>query len=233
MAVRHVLADLAAAAEDVGLPALALEAMGGVDVERRVASGEAVDLVFAASGALARLSADGHVDPASATPLVLSQVAVAVRDEGVAAADAPVAPGGAFATAFPDAAAVRAALAAAPRIGYSTGPSGTALLEKVAAWGMTDELDGRFVQARPGVPVARSLAAGEVALGFQQLSEFVGAPGVRILGVLPADCAIDSVFSGAVATASGDRAGAARLLAFFASDATAPLRLARSFSLPG
>lgn len=103
----------------------------------------------------------------------------------------------------------------------------------IQEWGLADELDGRLVQARPGVPVARSLADGDVDLGFQQLSELVGAPGVRILGVMPPDCAIDTVFAGAVATTATDPAGAARLLAWLASDATCALRTDRSFGIPG
>lgn len=67
-------------------------------------------------------------------------------------------------------------------------------------WGLRDEL--QLVQARPGRPVAALVAAGEVDLGFQQLSELVGQPRIRILGVLPPDCAIETIFAGAVATSS-------------------------------
>ena len=71
------------------------------------------------------------------------------------------------------------------------------------------------------MPVAVSLAAGDVDLGFQQLSELVGQPGVRILGVLPPDCAIDTIFSGAVTAASVDPMRAADVLGFFVATAAA------------
>lgn len=226
MATRHVLADLTAAAVAAGLAAVDVESVGGVDAADRVAAGEQLDLVFLASGALERLAADGHVDAASLVPLVLSQVAVAVPS---GSADPAVRPEG---PAFADADGVMEALRHAARIGYSTGPSGTALVRMVDDWGLTDTVGDRLVQARPGVPVAKLLADGDVDLGFQQLSELVGQPGVRILGVMPADCAIDTVFSGAVAATATDAAAAGQVLAFLASDAAAELKTAHSFGVP-
>jgi len=226
MATRHLLADLVTAAAAAGLSAIEVESVGGVDAAERVAAGEPLDLVFLAAGALERLAGEGHVDAATVTPIVLSQVAVAVpagHDERGAR------PKGA---AFADAAALRDALRAAGRIGYSTGPSGVALVRMIEQWGLVDELGDRLVQARPGVPVARSLADGDVDLGFQQLSELVGQPGVRILGVMPDDCAIDTVFAGAVATASADPGLAADVLSFFASDAAAAIKADHAFGVP-
>ena len=228
MATRALLADLAAAARDAGLPSVEIESVGGVDAEARVAAGEQLDLVFLASGALARLAVGGHVDEATVTPIALSQTAVAVPSDAVATATA-TAPGGA---AFADATALRAALRAAGRIGYSTGPSGTALVRLIEEWGLAEELGGRLVQARAGVPVAASLAAGDVDLGFQQLSELAGYPGIGILGVLPPDCAIDTVFAGAVAAASSHPGPAAKVLAFFASMETRAIVEAHSFEVP-
>lgn len=225
MATRHLLGTLAARATDAGLGALEIESVGGVDAARRVAGGEEFDLVFLAADALERLAAAGHVDAASVTPLAVSQTAVAVPDAGRGAvADGP---------AFADAAGVRAALQAAGRIGYSTGPSGTALLALIEEWGLSAELGDRLVQARAGVPVARLVADGEVDLGFQQLSELVGQPGIRILGVLPPDCAIDTVFAGAVAAASTEPDAALEVLASFAAPEAASVVRAHSFDLPG
>lgn len=226
MATKAVLADLAAQAENAGLSSLEIESVGGVLAADRVAAGETLDLVFLQSNALAKLSASGHVVADSVVPLLLSQVAVAVPS----GEDAPAArPEGA---AFADAEGVRDALRAASRIGYSTGPSGTALIAMIDEWGMTPEIGDRLVQAQPGIPVAASLAAGEVDLGFQQLSELVGQPGVRILGVLPDDCAVDTIFSGAVAATAQDAGAAQAVLDAFASVDAAEIKIARSFGVP-
>jgi molybdate transport system substrate-binding protein len=226
MATRQVLTELLTAAADRGLPAVELESVGGVDAAARVAGGEDVDLVFLAIGALKKLAASGHVDDATISPLMLSQTAAAVRAPGAESAARPDGP------AFADAGELRDALRSATRIGYSTGPSGTALVSMIDEWGMSDEVGERLAQAKPGVPVAKSIAAGDVDLGFQQLSELVGQPGIRILGVLPEDCAIDTVFAGAVATASASPARAADVLAFLGSDAGALITLRHSFGLP-
>lgn len=224
MATRLVLAAVLEAARGTGLPAIELESVGGVDAAKRVASGEPFDLVFLAEDALDRLAADGHVT--AVTPFVLSEVAVAVPSDGAAAASAPDGP------AFPDADGLRDALRAATRIGYSTGPSGTALVRMIADWGLSDELGDRLVQARPGVPVARLLADGEVDLGLQQLSELVGAPGIRILGTLPPACAIDTVFAGAVATTAEDPDAAHAVLAFLGTDEAREIARAHHFAVP-
>lgn len=226
MATRHLLGDLFAAASAAGLPPVVLTSVGGVDAAARVADGEPFDLVFLADDALRRLAADGRVAADTVTPLVLSQVAAAIPAGG----EEPAAR--AEGSAVPDTAGLRAALRAADRIGYSTGPSGTALIRMIEAWGLKDELSPRLVQARPGVPVATLLARGEVSLGLQQLSELVGQPGIRILGVLPEDSATDTVFSGAVATAAADPVGAAALLAFLTSAEAAPVKAAHSFAAP-
>ncbi|KRB38409.1 substrate-binding domain-containing protein [Microbacterium sp. Root180] len=226
MATRSVLADLARAAALAGLPTLQIESVGGVDAAHRVAGGEAFDLVFLAEPALRGLADAGHVDAATLVPLFVSQVAVAVPSR---APDEAAAPQG---SAFRDAREVRAALRAARRIGYSTGPSGTALIDMIARWGLTDELGDRLVQARPGVPVARLLAEDEVDLGLQQLSELIGAPGIRILGTLPADCAIETVFAGAVASVSNVAAAGRELLDFLRSPGAAPVITGHSFSVP-
>lgn len=226
MATRLLLADLMAAADDAGLGHVEIESVGGVDAAERVASGEEFDLVFLASGAVAKLAERGHVVAASVTPLVLSQVAVGVpsgSDSPAAAASDP---------AFPDAAAVRDAIQAASTIGYSTGPSGTALVAMIEGWGLSAEVSERLVQARPGIPVAQLLAGGEVELGFQQLSELVGSPGVTVLGVLPEDCAIDTVFSGAVAATSSAAEEAAAVLAFLGTDPAREIARSHHFAPP-
>lgn len=221
MATRHLLAELAESAERAGLPRLEIESVGGVNAAARVAAGEHVDLVFLAIDAIERLAREGHLVSGSVTPIVVSTVAAAVPEPGPERASQPEA------AAFTDAAAMSTALRSAHRIGYSTGPSGDALCELLEVWGLRDEL--QLVQARPGRPVAALLATGEVDLGFQQLSELVGQPGIRILGTLPPDCAIETVFAGAVATSS-TTPGAADVLACFAGPEAIDVKRGHAFT---
>jgi len=205
MATRQVLADLAAAWQAQGGAAVAIESVGGVDAARRVQAGEeAFDVVFLASDAIDRLQAAGRVAADGKVDLMRSSTVAAVR------AGAP----------HPDIGtedALRAAVLAAPSIGYSTGPSGVALQALFARWGIADEVKQRTVQAPPGVPVGTLIARGEVALGFQQRSELIHVEGIDILGPLPADIAIDTVFSGGVVAGTPHADTVRRLLAFMAS----------------
>ena len=212
MATRALLAELARMHAVAGGTPVALESVGGVDVARRVQAGEPFDLVFLAADAIAKLIASGHALADSRVDLVRSQVAVAVK------AGAPV-PG--IATEL----AVRQAVLSATSVGYSTGPSGTALLALFERWGILAEMQGKLRQAPAGVPVAAMVANGEVALGFQQRSEMIDAPGIQVVGDLPAEIAIETVFSGAVCSASkrGDEARA--LLSEFAAPAHAAIKL--------
>lgn len=207
MATRQLLNELAAAYLLHGGATASVESVGGVDAAKRVAAGEPFDFVVLASDAIDKLVAGGHAVAGSRVDLVVSGVAIAVR-AGAPRPDVGSEP------------ALREAVLAAPTIGYSTGPSGTALLQLFERWGITARVRDKLVQARPGVPVGSLVASGEVALGFQQLSELVNLPGITVLGGMPDGAAIDTIFSGAVCAASGQAEAARALLAFMASDAT-------------
>jgi molybdate transport system substrate-binding protein len=207
MATRALLAELAADWQRRHGTAVQLESVGGVNAARRVAAGEPFDLVVLASDALAQLAAAGHVQAAHAQDLVRSAVAVAV-------------PAGAPRPDVGTQAALRAAVQGAGRIGYSTGPSGRALLKLIDRWGLAEALQGRLVQAPPGVPVGQLLAQGQVDLGFQQLSELMHLQGITLLGPMPPGCEIDTVFSAATTAAAPDDTVLA-LLHWLAAPATA------------
>lgn len=216
MATQALLADLAAACERDTGTVLRFESVGGVDAAARVRSGEAFDLVVLADAAIAQLQAGGLVD---STPLELGASAMAVA-----------APAGVERPDVGSVEALRDALLAAPRIAYSTGPSGTALLMLLERWGLTDRLKPRLVQARPGVPVAALLAAGEAQLGFQQFSELQGQPGIALLGPMPPGAEVVTRFVGAVAAASQQSHPARAALEFMSAPARDAIRRTHGMS---
>ena len=210
MATRQVLADLAAgyAASAPGAGPVQIESVGGVDAARRVVAGEAFDVVILASDAIDKLMTAGHLRPGSKVDWVHSGVAVAV-------------PAGAPLPDLSSEDAVRAAVLAAPSISLSTGPSGVALGKLFERWGIAEQIAPRMVQARPGVPVGSLVAKGEVALGFQQLSELLHVQGIQIVGPLPPTIQITTTFSAGVGALSQQVDAARSLLAYLASPAAA------------
>lgn len=204
MATRRILAELADAFTQRTGRALAIESVGGVDAARRVAAGEAFDLVVLDAAAMDRLMAGGHLLPGSRVDLLRSEVAAAVR------AGAP----------RPDLgteAALREAVLAAQSLGYSTGPSGVALARLFERWGIAEQIAGRIVQAPPGVPVGTLVAQGAIALGFQQRSELNDLPGITVLGPLPPPVQIVSTFSAAIGAASTQADAVRGAIEFMAS----------------
>jgi molybdate transport system substrate-binding protein len=200
MATRALLAQLVAEFEQRGGPPVVIESVGGVDAAKRVQAGEDFDLVILAADAIDRLIDQGQLLPGR-VDLARSGVAAAVR-QGAAPPD------------ISSVDALKRAVLEAPRIGYSTGPSGTALLELFKRWGLHEALAPRLLQAKAGVPVAAMVATGEVALGFQQLSELMGAPGITLVGPLPEAVQITTVFSAGIGVRSRQIDAARAFLSF-------------------
>lgn len=187
-----------------------LQALGGIEVARRVAQGEAADVVVLARDSIDTLVAQGHLRADSCRDLMRSLVAVAWPS----------------AQPRPDLSsleALRQTVLAARSIAYSTGPSGLALMDRLAQWGLLDRVRDRLVQAPPGVPVGQLLAQGQAELGFQQRSELMGLPDIA-WALLPEPAQIVTVFSAAV-TAASRQAQAARQWIDFCASASADLQL--------
>ncbi len=212
MATKALLADLVALYEkqSPGVQ-VKIESVGGVDAAKRVQAGEPFDGVVLASNAIDKLMAEGHLVAGSRTDLVLSDVAVAV-------------PAGQPLPDIASEAALKAAVLAAPTLGYSTGPSGVQLAKQFEAWGIAEQIAPKLVQAKPGVPVGALVAKGEVMLGFQQLSEMLGVAGITVVGPLPKAVQITTVFSGGISATCQQPQAMRDLLNFWHSAACDALK---------
>jgi molybdate transport system substrate-binding protein len=208
MATRHILADLARDYETRWGTPVEIRSMGGVDAAKLVRAGEATDIVVLASKVMGALEAEGHLVKGGARPFARSEIGIAVRK-------------GSPLPRIENEQAVNQALLDARRICYSTGPSGDHLKALCEKWGLADTVLARALVAPPGMPVATLVANGEADLGFQQLSELIGQPGVEVAGPLPPEIQAVTVFSAAVASTSSDPEAARVLVAFMVSPETA------------
>ena len=241
MATRQILHELTATYSRNTGRAVEVQSVGGVDAARRIRAGEVFDIVVLASDALQALSDDGFVAgdsirefarsptamavgarprgpsemPVGARPRGPSEMAVGARARGPG--DMPV---GGLHPAPCDEDAIKALIASVQRIGVSTGRSGTGIAMLLTRWGMLDPAARWIVQAAPGVPVARLLANGDADVGFQQLSELIGQPGIEIVGIVPEALQPMTVFACGLGRAA-DGIGAHALQRALVSDATA------------
>ncbi|MGE0288041.1 MAG: substrate-binding domain-containing protein [Bradyrhizobium sp.] len=207
MATRQLLAELAGAYRQRTGKSVAIESVGGVDAAKRIRSSEKFDVVVLAADAMQKLEADGFLKPGSRAGLAESSIAVAVR-------------AGSKRPNLSSETTTKAAVLAAQSVGYSTGPSGTHILKLLEKWGVDPKDAKRVVQAPPGVPVGTLVARGDVELGFQQLSEFLGVAGIEVAGLLPGEIQSVTLFACGVGAQAGNEAGARDLIGYLTSPET-------------
>jgi len=188
MATKAVLTQLTQSYKAMTGVGVEIESVGGVDAAKRIQQGEKFDMVLLASDAIARLRDAGSVIANSPHDWVQSEIAMAI-------------PTGAASPLIKDEATLKAAVLDSSSISYSTGPSGVYLEKLFERWGVLDSIKARLVVPPPGIPVGSLVAKGEVALGFQQMSELISLSGISILGKLPQDVAFITTFCAAIPSA--------------------------------
>jgi molybdate transport system substrate-binding protein len=181
---------------------------GTLDVQKRIAAGEAYDLIIMAGPAIDDFIKSGKIVPGSRVDIARSGVGVAVR------AGAPK----------PDigsAEALKQTLLAAKSIGYSAGPSGdyfsNVLIQRL---GIADALKPKMTQVR-GAPVATAVAKGEVEIGIHQVAELMPVPGIDIVGALPPDLQTTILYATGIATMAKAPDAAAALAKVAAAESAA------------
>lgn len=182
--------------------------VGMVDIRKRMAAGDTVDLVSGSAALIDELLGSGTL--VNKVELARSGVAVAVR-KGAPRPD------------ISSADAVKRAILAARHVGYSSGPSGEYLAKWFGKVGIADALKGKTTQTPPGVPVGGFIEKGEFDLGFQQMSELLPFKGIDIVGPLPPDLQLITTFALGIHAKAREPKAAQAFIDFLTSNEAGPV----------
>ena len=194
---------------------------------RRVAAGEAFDVLVITPAALAQLVQagkvlDGSKNEGATRRLARDAIGVAVKNG----------------SAVPDISTVNAfqnALLAARAVAYidpaAGGSSGIYLSQLFDKWGMADRIKAKAVLV-PGGLVAQRVVDGQADIAIHQISEILAVPGATLVGPIPAEIQNYTVYAGGVSAAGADPAAARALLDMLAGPAAAAVLKSKGMEAP-
>jgi len=187
----------------------------------KLLAGEPCDLVILTQALVDQLIGGGHVIAGSQTPLGVVKTGVAVK-AGETAPDVTTA------------AALKAALLAARGVYFPDPVKATAgihFMKVLQALGIAEALAARLRSFPSGATAMREMVqAGEAGLvGCTQVTEILYTPGVQLVGLLPSEFELATVYTAAVCSAAREPQAAADLIRLLASPETAAIRSAGGF----
>jgi molybdate transport system substrate-binding protein len=187
----------------------------------RLREGAPCDVVVLTASLIEVLRAEGAMETDTIAPLGVVRTAVAVR-AGDPKPDVH------------DRATLAAALEAAGEIHFPDPERATAgvhFAHVLARLGIADAVAHRLRPAANGAEAMAALArsAASQPIGCTQASEILYTPGVALVGALPGDLGLATVYSTAVATHARDAGLARRFAVSLAGDEAAALRRAGGF----
>lgn len=171
------------------------------ELVRRINAGEPFDILAAPPPVLDTMIKAGKLNAGTRTLLVRSDVGVGVR------AGAPK----------PDistVAAFKQALLNAKSIAYLPTPGVPQVLERL---GVADAIKSKSTVPETDI-VSELVAKGEVELGIVVMSQLLTTPGVDLVGPLPDDIKVTTIFGGAVSASSNVPDAARALLQFLRTE---------------
>jgi len=200
--VKSALEELAPAFERETGDKLVISFGLAAALKRQIEGGEAFDLAILTSSGIDDLAKQGKVDVHSRASIARSGVGIGIK-QGAPRSD----------ISTPD--ALKRTLLAAKSIAWAKeGASGTyfaGLLERI---GIAEQMKPKAVLAASGAEVGKLVAGGQVQFGVILVNELMAAPGVEVLGPLPAALQNYTVFHAGVGAGSKNLAAAKALIEF-------------------
>lgn len=182
-------------------------------VKARIRAGEPADLVLVARSIAEDLAGEGHLSRASIYDVTHSGIGVAIR-QGAPRPDIGTTE------------AFKQMLLASRCVVYtdpaSGGASGVHFATVIDRLGIADAMRSR-TRLNVGTYNAELVARGEADIAIQQIAEILPVAGVELLGPLPADLQLSTVFVAAIGNTARHPAAAHALVELFRSRAAAPV----------
>jgi molybdate transport system substrate-binding protein len=178
-----------------------------LDLGKRVAGGEAADIVVSSPAVIAELTKAGKVRADGQMHLGRVGVGVVVRE------GAPL----------PDVSSIQAlktSLLGAEAVVYNTASSGTYIDGMLKKIGVFDQIQGRLIRLWDGTAVMHHLMDGKAKeFGFGGITDILGYrdQGLRLVGPLPAEIQNNANYSAAVISTAPDPDSAKAFMAYLAS----------------
>jgi len=197
-AVKTALEELAPQFEKATEHKLTITFGTAAGLKTNIENGETFDVAILTAGAVDDLIRQGKV--AARTDLVRSGAGVAVR-KGAPKPDISTTD------------AFKRALMAATSIGYvEQGATGIYLKGLLERLGLAEELRPKIKLLKTNA--AQAVANGEVEIGMTQISEILPFPGAELVGPLPAEIQLNTVFPAGLGASARQPDAAKALIAF-------------------
>jgi len=205
--LKAVIGALAGAFERASGHKLAIVFAPPTAVKERIAGGEAVDVAVLSAALIDDLIGRGKLAAASRVALARSGLGIAIR-------------AGATRPDIGTVEAFRRTLLAARSIVCGDpaggGASGIHFRKVIERLGIASEVMAKAI-VNSGSYNAEIVARGDAELAVQQISEIVPVKGAELLGPLPGDLQLITVFAAAIGTGAGEPKAAQELIAYLAS----------------
>lgn len=199
-------------------------AFGAVGTMRdKLLAGEACDVVILSDALIKDLEQKGHVVAGSARPLGRVDTGMAVRQ-----GTAPL--------AMADSAQLKAALSQAagfyvPNMEKST--AGIHIAGMLKKLGLFDALKDRIHEYPNGAVAMEALAetSGDRMIGCTQVTEIMYTPGITLVGELPSEFALSTIYTAALCTKAAQPDLARRFIETMAGEGSKALRAKAGFGV--
>lgn len=210
-ALRSIILELAGPFERDTGQKIRFELHPTPDVKARIERGEAADIILIARDIADAIAATGHLDRAAIHDVARSGIGVAI-------------PAGAPRPDIGSAEAFKRMLLASRTVVYTDPASGgasgvhfSAILDRL---GIADAMRSR-TRLNVGSYNASLVAAGEADVAIQQIAELLPVEGAALLGPLPDELQVYTVFSAAIGKTAPAPHAAAALVRFLRSVSSA------------